>query len=257
MMRAMYLAYVDDSGDSRHGTTLTALLVDDQHWAGVLEAWLTGRRAVHREFGVRKNAELHATALYGGRGRWCETAEQERQFGATRRAATGRIVLSHLAAYEHFFVVTVAGPVRGSASLYARFVAYLEDWAATSDTRMMIFYDGQQGLPRDPTSTSPDELADLWETAVRGAAPYRRVHRDLDLTTRRVVEDVIMQDSRYSQLIQATDLMAYGAYQHHRQENPQIWGTRHAPVPAAIRAYLKTRQHWLPGTDDSGVVWLD
>lgn len=253
----MYLAYVDDSGDSKSGATLTALLVSSEHWAGVLEAWLTGRREVHRTFGVRKHAELHAAELYKGRGKYCETPEMEARFGTGLRAATGRIMLSHLSKYEHFYVLTVGSPAVSKPGLYAKFIAYLEDWAAREDTQLMIFYDGQQGLPREGSAATPGHLAGLWETAVRDAAPYRRVHRDLEISSRRIVEDVIMQDSRYSQLIQAVDLLAYGAYQRHRQQNPDIWGTKVAPVPEAIKAYMATKAHWVSGTDDSGVVWLE
>lgn len=106
----MYLCYVDGSGDSRNGTTLSALLVEAEHWSGLLDAWLTGRREIHRLYGVRKHAELHANQLYKGRGEVCETPEENDGFGTTQRAATGRIMLSHLSAFKHFQVVTVASP---------------------------------------------------------------------------------------------------------------------------------------------------
>lgn len=145
-MSGMYLAYVDDSGDSKRGTTLTALLVESEHWTGLLDAWLGGRREIHRQFGVRKHAELHAAALYKGRGRFCETPEQERKFGTDLRAASGRIVLSHLSRFDHFRVLTVGSAVTSKPTLYAMFVAHLEDWAARHETQLLILYDGQQGL---------------------------------------------------------------------------------------------------------------
>lgn len=252
----MYVCYVDDSGDSRHGTTLSALLIEAQHWSGVLDAWLGGRRAIHEEFGVRKHAELHALDLYKGRGRFCETPEHEDRFGTTQRAAAGRIVLNHLSHYPHFHVATVATREVSKPAVYARFVAWLEDWAATQDTHLMVFYDGQQGLHHGTEEPTPDELAELWQTAIRNATPYRRAHRDLDLSTRRIVEDVVMQDSQYSQLIQAVDLIAYGAYHLHRQNHPEVWGTKIKVMADAIRAYSRTRPHWLPESD-SGVFWLD
>lgn len=256
-MTTVYMAYVDDSGDSKHGTTLTALLVEPAHWSGVLDAWLEGRRAVHGEFGVRKHAELHAADLYKGRGQFCETPEQQARFGGRQRAATGRIVLSHLSKFEHFHVVTVGTSEVSKPAVYARFIAYLEDWAAEQQTELVIFYDGPQGTHHeDGSEPTRDQLAAQWEDALRNAAPYRRVHRDLDIGRRRVVEDPIMQDSRYSQLIQAADLIAYGAYHRHRQAHPDVWGTKIATMPDAIRAYMTTRNHWLPGTDDDGVAWL-
>ncbi len=157
-----------------------------------------GRREVHNEFGVRKHAELHAMDLYKGRGKYCDAPEQEARFRRGLRAATGRIGLSHLAKHEHFHVVTVASPVLSKPALYAMFVAYLEDWAAIEDTQLMIFYDGQQGYAQDGSDPSPEQRAELWERVVRDATTYRRVRRDLDIASRRVVEDVIMQDSRYS-----------------------------------------------------------
>jgi len=252
----VYLCYVDDSGDSRNGTTLSAILVEAQHWSGLLDAWLAGRRAVYREFGVLKHAELHANRLYKGRGRLCETSEQNAVFDTPRRAATGRMMLSRLSRFKHFAVVTVASPQTSKPAVYAQFVAWLEDWASHEDAYLMIFYDGLQGLHRGDGEATPEEASELWQTAVRDATPYRRVHRDLDLGTRRVVEDVVMQDSHYSQFIQAVDLVAYGAYHQHRQDHPEIWGAGAPIVRDAIRAYVQTRDRWIPGTD-KGVVWLD
>ncbi|CAM3241640.1 DUF3800 domain-containing protein [Actinomyces slackii] len=64
-----------------------------------------------------------------------------------------------------------------------------------------------------------------------------------------------MQDSRYSQLIQAADLIAYGAFHKHAQDYPGVWvGIR--PVPGAIRAYMKTCSHWVPNSEN-GIIWLE
>lgn len=193
MIAGMHLAYVDDSGDSKNGATLTALLVEAPHWAGLLEAWIEGRRAVQREFGVRRHAELHALDLYKGRREFCETKDQEAAFGKASRGATGRIMLNSLSAYGHFNVVTVGSADVVKPRLYARFVDYLEDWAKTNDTLLMIFYDGHQGFPKVEGEASPEELAELWDVGLRDATPYRRVHRELDIERRYVIEDVIMR----------------------------------------------------------------
>jgi hypothetical protein len=251
----MHLCYIDDSGDSRHGSTLTALIVEEQHWSGLLEAWLTGRRAIHQTFGVPKKRELHALELYKGRGKYCETEEDNARFGTNNRAAAGRMMLSALAQYEHFHVMTCGSAGRAKPVLYAQAIAKLEDWAEEHDTRIMVFYDGQQGLEAPGAEPGAVRQRELWETALRDAAPYRAVHRELPLATRRVIEDVVMQDSRYSQLIQAVDLIAYGAYQKHRQEHPEIWTTRNAVVPGAIRAYMRLAKQWSAGSD-YGVEWL-
>ncbi|WP_206074651.1 DUF3800 domain-containing protein [Antribacter gilvus] len=251
----VHLAYVDDSGDSRHGTTLSALIVEDQHWSGLLEAWLQGRRAIHKEFGVPKNRELHSTELYKGRGALCETAAQNARFTQRSRAAAGRIMLAELGRFEHFDIATIATSEVRKPLVYAKFIAWLEDWAAARNTHLMVFYDGQQGLAAPDSEPTPEELTELWTTAVRNAGPYRKVHRELELSSRRIVEDVIMQDSQFSQLIQAADLIAYGAYQKHRQSHPEIWRGPGSPSVDAIRAYMRLRPRWSPDSDH-GVHWL-
>ncbi|GAA4839358.1 hypothetical protein GCM10023221_16170 [Luteimicrobium xylanilyticum] len=250
----MHLAYVDDSGDSKHGVTLTALIVEDRHWSSLLDAWLAGRRRLHSEFGVPKNREIHAVEFYKGRARVCETREQDASFTKVERGIAARLLLSSLATLEPFTVLSIATPDVRKPAAYARFIAKLEDWAAENDTYLMVFYDGQQGLAHPDTEPTPAELSELWTTAVRNAAPYRRVHRDLELSTRRIVQDVMMQDSQYSQLIQAADLIAYGAYQRHRQGHPELWGGDNA-WRAAIQAYMRLAQHW-PDDSDNGVYWL-
>ena len=65
-----------------------------------------------------------------------------------------------------------------------------------------------------------------------------------------------MRDSRYNQLIQAADLIAYGVYHHHRATHPEFWSGTVTAVPAAVTAYLRTREHWVPGSDD-GIVWVE
>lgn len=83
----MHLVYVDDSGDSRNGTALTALLIPDYAWNTVLAQWLEGRRQIHHEFGAPKTRELHANELYKGRGKYCETPGQSAQFSTSKLVA--------------------------------------------------------------------------------------------------------------------------------------------------------------------------
>ncbi|ANF32272.1 hypothetical protein A0130_11845 [Leifsonia xyli] len=250
----MHLCYVDDSGDSRRGVLLTALIIEDVQWTRCLQAWLEGRRAIHRAFGVPKARELHASELYKGRGRYCETDHQNAAFGTAPRAAVGRIMMSHLSKRSSFTVITVGTSDRSPANAYARLIAFLEDWAEASATQLLIFYDGQDGMTLADNATV-EESEEIWQRAIRAAAPYRHVHRSLDLSNRRIIEDVIMQDSRHSQLIQAADLLAYGAYHKHAQIHPEIWGPECSSSPAAIRAYMQAAGHW-PDDSDFGVYWL-
>jgi Protein of unknown function (DUF3800) len=55
---------------------------------------------------------------------------------------------------------------------------------------------------------------------------YWSAHRDLPLTSRRVIEDPWMQPSHASQLIQMADFVAYAAHQHivRRPGRQAMWG---------------------------------
>ena len=231
----MYLCYLDDSGDSKHGVTITALVIEDRNWSSTLDAWLSGRRAIHREFGVIKHREVHANDLYKGRGRYCATPQEDKKFGTSKRDAAGRILLTSLAAAE-FTVATFATSIVSKPTAYARAIARMEDWASKHDTHLLVFYDGQQGLAGRDEDVSTERSRELWDRAIRDAKPYREVHRSLPIQERRILEDPVMQDSKYSQLIQAADLIAYGAYHRHKQDHPEIWGTQSKVMPAAITA---------------------
>lgn len=251
----MYLCYLDDSGDSKHGVTITALLIKDSDWSAVLEAWLAGRREIHREFAVLKHSEIHANDLYKGRGSYCATDAGNKSFGSDKRAAAGRILLRRLSDAP-FIAVTYATSIVSKPTAYARAIARLEDWASEHDTYLLICYDGQQGLGGRDEVVTAERGRELWDRVVRDAKPYREVHRALPIEDRRIIEDPVMQDSRYSQLIQAADLIAYGAYHRHKQDHPEIWGTATTVMPAPIIAYMKTAAHWIDGSDH-GIVWLD
>lgn len=251
----MHLCYLDDSGDARHGTTVTALIIDEHEWTATLGAWLRGRRKVHRDFGVLPKCEIHANKLYKGRGSYCGTTAEDMAFGRGERDATGRILLGALAE-ARLTVVTVGSATVSKQLAYARTLAWLEGWAAKNATRLLLFYDGPQGLGSSHEIVTAGEMRTRWTSAVREASPFRDAHRALDLHDRRILEDPVMLDSRFSQLIQAADLVAYGAYHCHKRNHPEIWGRRSAAMTPAIVAYSRLFRHW-PTATDSGMVWLD
>lgn len=180
----MYFCYLDDSGDSKNGVTITALLIEDRSWSTVLNAWLQGRREVHQEFGVLKKSEIHANALFKGRGSYCESATENARFGTAQRATTGRILLTRLAE-SPFTVVTLGTTDVSKPRAYARVISWLENWAARYDTYLLVFYDGQQGIADPDENPTVQESRELWERALRDAHPYRQAHRNLDIDERR------------------------------------------------------------------------
>ncbi|WP_406368929.1 DUF3800 domain-containing protein [Streptomyces sp. NBC_01546] len=250
----MYFCYVDDSGADQT-RTLTGLLVPEEGWSDLLHHWLEGRRKLDETWGVPKNTELHAVHLVKGRGRPCATEEQNDSFGRQARIAAHDLMIRHVTKCESVRVLTVAGATAQIAKVYHSFVNHLEAWAAEQDTRVMIMFDGQSG-PDDVEETGQEKAQEAWKQAIRGAKPYRDAHRGLPLASRRVLEDPIMQDSRYSQFIQAADLVGYAAFHHLALERPQVW-PKLQPMGPMSKAYKRLSQHWLPGHGTDGVVWLD
>lgn len=254
----MYFCYIDDSGDSKKGTTMSVIMVEDKHWSGLLASWIQGRRKVHSDWGLAKNTEIHAVKLLKGRGEFCETQEQNAKFADKNlRAAAGRILLSNLANFEHFQVLSFGMTTTRNHELYAKVIAYLEDWAIAEDTYVLVFYDGLQGFKHllEEEDVDPQRAKDQWTSAARNAAAYRSVHRNLDISERRIVEDVVMQDSMYNQLIQAADLVAYCSYHKHLQNHPEIWGTRNKALEGAAIAYSRLSKHWRDDSDH-GMIWF-
>ncbi|MER6560182.1 DUF3800 domain-containing protein [Streptomyces sp. NPDC001027] len=250
----MYFCYADDSGADQ-GRTLTGLLVPEEGWNDLLHCWLEGRRGLEETWGISKNTELHANSLVKGRGRPCATDEQNQRFGRPARLAAHDLMMRHLARCSSLRVLTVAGRTAQIAEVYQGFVDHLELWALEQDTRVLIMYDGQAG-PEDTSGMAQEDAQKLWEQAVRNASPYRAAHRQLPLTTRRILEDPIMQDSRYSQFIQAADMVGYAAFHHLGLAHPDVW-PKMTPVGAMSKAYRRLSQHWLSGHGTDGIVWLD
>lgn len=249
----MYFCYVDDSGADQ-GRTLTGLLVPEEGWSDLLHHWLEGRRKLQETWGVLKNTELHAVHLVKGRGRPCATDEQNRKFGRQARIAAHDLMIRHLARCDSVRVLTVAGGTTRIADVYQSFVHHLEAWALEQDTRVLIMFDGQSG-PDEVETMGQDAAREAWRQAIRGAKPYRDTHRGLPLASRRVLEDPIMQDSRYSQFIQAADLVGYAAFHHLMIRRPDVWPKLTAMGPMS-RAYKRLARHWLPGHGTDGIVWM-
>ncbi|MDQ7909607.1 DUF3800 domain-containing protein [Phytohabitans sp. ZYX-F-186] len=120
---------------------------------------------------------------------------------------------------------------------------------------MLVVLDGHAG-PADGEA-SEGGVAAAFEAAHRNARPYRQVHRGLDLRTRRVIEDPIVQDSKSNHLVQAADLVAYAATQW-LWVKTDLWpkgGPRHGrPLTEIAEAYRSLAGLWLP-SDRSGIHW--
>lgn len=205
----MHICYLDDSGNSS-GATLTGLIVPAAEWARTLDRWLDARREIHQEFGLPKTEELHANKLLTGRG----YAEYTSLSNIRSRRSVYRIMLRSLPG-GGVEVLSIGSNSTVKPHVYRCMIQELDAWACRHDTHVLVFYDGRQ------LGTGDQEQH---EQILRDAGPYRAIHREQPISARRVVEDVITQDSRYSQLMQAADLLAYGVWHHHAEQYPDRWG---------------------------------
>lgn len=207
-MGALYLCYVDDSGDSAGGVTMSGLLVAAEQWTSLLDRWLAARREAHATWGLPKTVELHANVLMAGRG----YRDYPRMSSHSARGSLYRVMLKSVpgAGVE---LLSVGSASTVTHECYGLLIAALENWAHERDEYILVFYDGRE-LGHD---------GDDQDQVIRNNAHYRSAHRALPITTRRVLEDVVTQDSRFSQLMQAADLLAYGTWHLDVKQNPTRW----------------------------------
>lgn len=251
----MYICYADDSGDNT-SRSITAVLVEDKNWSALMAKWLEGRGQLTETWGVRKHAELHALELATQRGSFCGTDAQERLFVHEVRRRAYEIMVSTLVDTVGLVTFTVASRETRLPIVYSQFIRRLEQWAVEKETHVMVLLDGPDGTVNTEDDGGPDARQTRWFGAQKNAQPYRRVHRDLDVTHRRVLEDVIMQDSEYSQLIQAADLCAYAAFHDAKLRHPERWNKQGARQEVALAAHQRLRTTW-PSDSDDGLYWVE
>lgn len=250
----MYICYADDSGDNT-SRSITAVLVEDKNWSSLMGKWLEDRAYLTKTWGVRKHAELHALELGTQRGSFCETEAQERLFVHDARRRAYEIMTSSLTGIEGLITFTVASRETRLPIVYGKFIEKVEEWAAMRDTQVLVLLDGPDGTSHSGRNIASEEGQKKWVGAQKNAQPFRRVHRELDVSRRRVVEDVIMQDSKYSQLIQAADLAAYAAFHDAKLRYPGRWDAQGTNQSVAIAAHQRLRTTW-PVDSDDGLYWI-
>jgi hypothetical protein len=191
------LFYVDDSGSVDTGYVVYSWIeTTSQGWRHALRAWLNLRKDLYAKYQIPPSHELHATKFVPGR----QNPSLDPAFNRSKQARSDvmKRALTAIGSTGHMGVGTVFRRTRATgsayhlerASLYAAFVRHLDTRLATDDELGLVFMDGD-----DHDSV------------------YRDAHRDLDLSTRRVVEDPLFQGSHRSQPVQMADLVAWTAYQ--------------------------------------------
>lgn len=191
----MRIFFVDDSGDQTIAV-LAAISFELDEWRRVLIEWLGWRRWMWKQYGLPTDFELHAQEFVSGRG---EISYRD-SAGIVQKPPIDSVPGFRKEAYRRSLaqidrqggvsVLAVGWQGRTLAEAYAWFITELNELLADLDEEAMVVVDGL-----DDSS-------------------YRPAHRQLDIKTRRIIEDPLMQSSRHSQLIQMADLVAYAAFQH-------------------------------------------
>jgi hypothetical protein len=210
--------YIDDSGAPDTGYVVYSWIeVTPQCWAPGLRYWLDLRKTLYTDYQVGADEELHATAVYGGRGmpsssRLVNTSKKRRHELLERavQAIGANADINVGTVYRH---TTARGKAYTAqrAALYDDLISHLDQRLIADGEYASIFMDGNGS---DPT--------------------YFRAHRNLPLAGRRVLEDPLFQLSHVSQWVQMADLVAWTTYQsilrHPGKVVPAAWYDQHLRV---------------------------
>ena len=209
------LIYMDDSGEPKSGLVVLAWIeFEAGTWNRILEEWLDIRRQLRIKFEVSSLTELHTSQYVHGRGRISSKIPKLFQTGTQILwKEFGRAVaieclkgLQFIEGLEVHSIYTYRDDASDSLAkerLYRHFTLYLSRELETNETLALVFIDGN----------GTDKI-------------FQKVHRELSIKTRSIVEDSIHLESSNSQLIQIADLVAWcaNAALDRNSNNEFAWG---------------------------------
>ncbi|MGL4177124.1 MAG: DUF3800 domain-containing protein [Dermatophilaceae bacterium] len=193
--RGVRLFYIDDSGTVDTGHIVYSWIeVTPDCWNGGLRHWIDLRKELYATHKIPPATELHAAQFVGGRGRPSTDSAVNASKAARREVMTRAlkaigenpdIVLGTV-----YRKTTTTGPAyaRQRVAVYEKLLQHLDARLVKADEFGMIFMDGSDQA-------------------------YQRAHRQLKLSSRRIIEDPVYQSSHISQWVQMADLVAWSTYQ--------------------------------------------
>ena len=235
----MYIIYVDDSGDENQ-LVFSALAIPEHRWRSYLKGWLTFRKQLFRDHQVPANYELHAFDWLSASPQALEDGTrpailQKRDRNARReryqRFTKGLAVLGTFEDAKLFTAAVRSSTDEAKYDLYAFLLAWIEADMTSEDSFGLVVLDGG-----DP------------------GHKFRRRHRDLDIKTRRIIEDPQLVPSDESQLIQMVDWIVHAAFRHIRGDVDRDDLRTIALYPTVLERLI------VPGAEDSnpnGVRWME
>lgn len=196
----MYMIYTDDSGDNE-SSLYTGLLIPVETWSRVKEEWLKFRAWLFDKYRVPADFEWHTYQWLGVRGEPV-TDDPEALINTSKnlRKELAEKAMKQVRRFNDFGTRVVTCETEGpnKAEAYAAMVNEVDNLLSKQDAYGQIIVDGgADGRP---------------DRQVRAA------HRNLNLSTTRIVEDGWLQPARDNQLVQVADLVAHCAYQAARKK---------------------------------------
>ncbi|WP_293046684.1 DUF3800 domain-containing protein [Mycobacterium sp.] len=203
------LIYMDDSGSPNHGWVVYGWIeCTPEGWRPALRAWLDLRKQLYQDHCVPPSTELHCTKYINGRQHISTTAPPNNEWKTLGRTIAEKClnVIKHCPDLRVGAVYSQTAKRRKDffahkAGCYAETVAMIDQQLIANDEYGLINMDG----------TRTDQS-------------YYAAHRDLKLSTRRVIEDPLFHDSHRSQLVQMADLVAYATYMHLARHSGNKYG---------------------------------
>jgi len=217
----MYLAYIDDSSDTKLAC-YSAIVIPAKAWLATLNSTLNYRRALKRTDGIHITKEFHATKFVAGRG----------NLGAVvtkfRRAQIFDETLDFIASWPHVRILNACVPRAYEERAFERLVDRLNVGAGKHIPPTLVMLISDEGknfnyLVRRMRRYNPvTSRFGVWGS---GATVMNR-------PITRVVEDIVYRDSRHSQFIQLADFCAFSLL---RFENPIASRTRYGLDKSFLR----------------------
>jgi hypothetical protein len=221
----MYIAYVDESGDPGHNTTVTryftlsGIILADSNWKICLEKVKAFRQGLKRDFGLALKADLRATDLWRSKGDFKGTglsyANRATIFGRTAEFLRSSQEVAILNVSINKGSPQLQSTVKIGETAWTMFLQRYENWLlAKQELGIVVNDEGHDKMVRQLSrkmrmyNPIPSHYGGYYQAPVV-----------------KIIEDPFSRHSQYSYFIQLADMSAYLARLRHDHTLRQVkWG---------------------------------
>lgn len=217
-----YLAYIDDSGDSRSFALGVILVPTDERWLIFHDRLVNFRSRLSKQHDFLMSWELHATEIIGNSGKWRRTTTRQQTRNGIYKAAL-RLLSDSADLDVHTFGVVIAdreSMVEPKEKAWTLVLERLETFTRVNDSTVLLIPDN--GDPLLVRRLVRRQRRHHYVPSMIDSGPGTGLQRNFV----RVVEDPLHRDSADSYEIQWADLVAYSAFRRLRGSAkfpPNMW----------------------------------